>query len=171
MICVWLGPPWFNYWFSFTLTYSRISHEYSFLFIRVMNLIFVISLRRLDALTELGVFMPTECLCISVLTVASGPRMKLICCKSALNPMVVYSTDRSKVVVPVLVLFFVALLFILRDDLFYALPCVILFLCFSALLALRLPRLWKREIICFFFFFFFFFCFSYVCLICFCLIL
>ena len=21
-------PPWFNYWFSFTLAYSRISHEY-----------------------------------------------------------------------------------------------------------------------------------------------
>ena len=33
--------------------------------------------------------------------------------KSALNPPVVYSTDRSKAVVPVLVLFFVALWFIL----------------------------------------------------------
>ena len=43
---------------------------------------------------------------------------------------VVYSTDRSKVVVPVLVLLFVALWFILRGDLFYVLPCVILFLCF-----------------------------------------
>ena len=32
-ICLWLGPPWFNYWFSFALAYSRISHEYSFLFI------------------------------------------------------------------------------------------------------------------------------------------
>ena len=32
-ICLWLGPPWFNYWFSFTLAYSRISHEYSSLFI------------------------------------------------------------------------------------------------------------------------------------------
>ena len=26
------GPPWFNYWFSFTLVYSRISHGYSFFF-------------------------------------------------------------------------------------------------------------------------------------------
>ena len=43
----------------------------------------------------------------------------------------VYSTDRSKAVVPVLVLLFVALWFILRGDLFYVLPCVILFLCFS----------------------------------------
>ena len=41
----------------------------------------------------------------------------------------VYSTDRSKAVVPVLVLLFVALWFILRGDLFYILPCVILFLC------------------------------------------
>ena len=46
-----------------------------------------------------------------------------------------------------LVLLFVALWFILRSDLFYLLPCVILFFCFSALLALRLPRLGKREII------------------------
>ena len=45
-----------------------------------------------------------------------------------------------------LVLFFVALWFILRGDLFYVLPCVILFLCFSVLLALRLPRLGKREL-------------------------
>ena len=59
----------------------------------------------------------------------------------------VYSTDRSKAVAPVLVLLFVALWFILRGDLFYALPCVILFLCFSVLLALRLPRLGKRELI------------------------
>ena len=50
----------------------------------------------------------------------------------------VYSTDRSKAVVRVLVLLFVALWFILRGDLFYVLPCVILFLCFSVLLALRL---------------------------------
>ena len=60
----------------------------------------------------------------------------------------VYSTDRSKAVVPVLVLLFVALWFILRGDLFYVLPCVILFLFwFSVLLALRLPRLGKRELI------------------------
>ena len=51
----------------------------------------------------------------------------------------------SKAVVPVLVLLFVALWFILRGDLFYALPCVILFLCFSVLLALRLPHLGKRA--------------------------
>ena len=47
--------------------------------------------------------------------------------------------------VPELVLLFVALWFILRGDLFYVLPCVILFLWFSVLLASRLPRLGKRE--------------------------
>ena len=44
-------------------------------------------------------------------------------------------------------LHFVALWFILRGDLLYVFPCVILFLCFSVLLVLRLPRLGKRELI------------------------
>ena len=73
--------------------------------------------------------------------------MKLTSCKSVVNPPVVCSTDRSKAVVPVLVLLFVALWFILRGDLLYVFPCVILFLCFSVLLVLRLPRLGKRELI------------------------
>ena len=93
--------------------------------------------------------MRIEFLCVSVLRVASGPRMKLASCKSALTPPptppVVYSTDRSKAVVPVLVLFFVALCFILQGDLLYVFPCVILFLCFSVLLVLRLPCLGKRA--------------------------
>ena len=54
---------------------------------------------------------------------------------------------RSKAVVPVLVLLFVALWFIQRGDLLYVFPCVILFLCFSVLLVLQLPRLGKRELI------------------------
>ena len=72
--------------------------------------------------------MRTEFLCISVLRVASGPRVKLASCKSALNPRVIYSTDRSKAVFSVFVLLFVALWFILRGDLLYVLPCIILFL-------------------------------------------
>ena len=98
--------------------------------------------------------MRTEFLCVSVLRVASGPSVKLASCKSALTPPpppppppVVYSTDRIKAVVPVLVLFFVALWFILRGDLLYVFPCVILFLCFSVLLVLRLSRFGKRELI------------------------
>ena len=62
--------------------------------------------------------MRTELLCIFVLRVASGPRGKLAGRKSALNFSVVSSTDRSKALVPVLVLLFVALWFILRGDLF-----------------------------------------------------
>ena len=46
-----------------------------------------------------------------------------------------------------LVLLFVALWFILRGDSFYVLACVILVLCFSVLLALRLSRFGKRELI------------------------
>ena len=91
--------------------------------------------------------MRTEFLCISVLRVTSGPRVKLASCKSALNPTVVCFTDRSKAVVPVLVLLFIALWFILQGDLLYVFPCVIFFLCFLVLLVLRLPRLGKRELI------------------------
>ena len=91
--------------------------------------------------------MRTEFLCIYVLRVASGPRVKLASCKSALNPPVVCSTDCSKAVVPVLVLLLVALWFILRGDWLYVFPCVILFLCFSVLLVLQLPRLKKKELI------------------------
>ena len=74
-------------------------------------------------------------LCISVLRVVSGPRLKLASCKSDLTPppppppTVVYFAVRSKAAVPVLVLLFVALWFILRGDMFYILPCVILFSC------------------------------------------
>ena len=72
--------------------------------------------------------------------------MKLASFKSALNPPVVCSTDRSKAVVPLLVLLLVSLWFILRGDLLYVFPCVILFLCFSVLFVLRLPRLGKRVL-------------------------
>ena len=64
-----------------------------------------------DALTEVGSFMRTEVLCVSAQRVASGPRVKLASCKSALTPPlpthphththtypVVYSTGRSKAV-------------------------------------------------------------------------
>ena len=98
--------------------------------------------------------MRTKFLCISVLRVALGPRVKLASCKSALNPLVVYSTDRSKVVVPVLVLLFVALWFVVystRRFMSYLVSFVLEFLSFSVLLALRLPCLGKRELILVFF--------------------
>ena len=43
-ICLWLGLPCLNFWFSFTLSYSRISDDNSSLFTIVMNLNFVLSL-------------------------------------------------------------------------------------------------------------------------------
>ena len=67
--------------------------------------------------------MQTEFSCISVLRVAPGSSVKLAGRKRALNTPshslpVVYSSDRSKAVVPVLFLLFAALWFILRGDLF-----------------------------------------------------
>ena len=56
--------------------------------------------------------------------------MKLASCKSALNP-VVYSTDRSKAVVAVLVLLFGALWFILRGDSLYVTMCHFVLVFFS----------------------------------------
>ena len=52
-------------------------------------------------------------------------------CKSALNPQVVYSTDRSKAMVPVLVVLFVALWFILGGDFFLCFTCYFVLVFFS----------------------------------------
>ena len=99
----------------------------------------------------MGAFMRTEFLCISVLRVASGPRVKLVSCKSALTPS------------PPPPLRWFTLLTVLRrwsrcysfllHDLFNEAICfmsyLVLFcscLCFSVLLALRFPRLGKREL-------------------------
>ena len=57
----------------------------------------------------------------------------------------VYFTDRSKAVVPVLVLLFVALWFILGGDLFYVLPCVILFLCFFSPFSIAITSLGEAR--------------------------
>ena len=57
----------------------------------------------------------------------------------------VYSTDHSKAVVPVLVLLFVTLWFILRGDLFYVLPCVILFLCFFSPFSIVITSLGEER--------------------------
>ena len=57
----------------------------------------------------------------------------------------VYSTDRSKKVVPVLVLPFVALWFILRGDLFYVLLCIILFLCLFSPFSIAITSLGEER--------------------------
>ena len=89
--------------------------------------------------------MRTDFLRVSVLRVASGPRVKLVSCKSALNPPVVCSTDRSKAVVPVLVLLFVALWFILRGDLLYVFPCVIFVLVFVSPFSIAITSLGEER--------------------------
>ena len=115
--------------------------------------------------------MRIEFLCISVLRVASGPRVKLASCNSAL--FVALWFILFYVLLCVLVFFspfsiaitslgeeranlsafhtwfviatFSGPFFTLRGDLLIVVSCVSLFLCFSVLLALRLPRLRKRE--------------------------
>ena len=57
----------------------------------------------------------------------------------------VCSTDRSKAVVPVLVLLFVALWFILRGDLLYVFSCVILFSCFFSPFSIAITSLWEER--------------------------
>ena len=76
----------------------------------------------------------------------------------------VYSTDRSKAVFPVLGLLFVALWFILRGDLFncfFVCYFVLVFFCplSIAIISLGEERGFKAK------------CFSYVCSICACLVL
>ena len=88
--------------------------------------------------------MRTEFLIVSVLRVASGPRVKLASCKSALNPPVVYSTDRSKAEFQVLVLLFV--IYSTRRFVVCLSMCHFV-LVFFIFLVLRLPRLGKRELI------------------------
>ena len=160
-ICFWLGAPWFNYWFSFTLSHSRISYVLVFIYYgeEFDFKLFALMLRLMswEPLCEANFYV------FSVLRVTSGPRVKLADRKNALNPRC-FSTDRSRAVVKVLVLLFDALWFILWGDLFYVLSCVILFLCFSVLLSLPLPRLGKRELVLIW-------CFSYVYSICACLVL
>ena len=70
--------------------------------------------------------------------VALGLKVKLAGRKGALTPTlppltIVYSTDRSKVVIPMLVLLFVVLWYILRGDLFCLTLCYFVLVFFSPL--------------------------------------
>ena len=57
----------------------------------------------------------------------------------------VYSTDRFKAVVPVLVLLLVVLWFILRGDLFYDLRCVFFFCVFFSPLRIAITSLGEKR--------------------------
>ena len=91
--------------------------------------------------------MRTEFLCVSVLRVASGPMVKLASCKSALKPPVVYSADRPKAVVPVLVLLFVALWFTLRGDLFYVLTLCYFIIVFFSPFSIAITSLGEERVL------------------------
>ena len=71
--------------------------------------------------------------------------MKVASCKSALNSPVVYSADRSKAAVPVLVLLFVALWFILRGDLFYVLTLCYFVLVFFSPFSIAITSLGEER--------------------------
>ena len=88
--------------------------------------------------------MRTDFLCISVLRVASGPKVKLARCKSALNSLLVDASDRSKAVVPVFVLLFVALWFILQVDLFNVSLCHFVVVFFSPF-SIPITSLWEER--------------------------
>ena len=90
--------------------------------------------------------MRTEFLCISVLRVASGPKVKLASCKSASNPRWFALPTVLRRLVPVLVLLFVALWFILRGDLFVCLFRVsFLFLCFFSPISIAITSLVEER--------------------------
>ena len=81
-----------------------------------------------------------------VLRIISGPRVKFVQWKAFKTPPVVYTTDRSETVVPMLFLFCVALWFTLRGASCLVLPS--LCLCVSSvLLAFWSPCLGKRELV------------------------
>ena len=105
-ICLWLGPPWFNYWFSFTLSHSRISHEYSSLFIVTLNLICNFSLWCID---RLGSLYANRIFMYFRIKSCIGTQSDVSWLSRSFKSPVVYSADRSKAVVPELVLPFVPL--------------------------------------------------------------
>ena len=133
-ICLWLGTPWFLYWFTFTLTHSRISHEYSSLFVVVINFIFICLLWCIDD------FFMYFCIKISI-----GIQKKVVSCKSALTPLLHTPGGLSYWRVgPDLLLSGVCYEAICFK---VFLPGVILFLRFLVLWALRLPRLEESAIL------------------------
>ena len=97
--------------------------------------------------------MRTEFLCMSVLRVALGPRVKLASCKSALTtpapprptPTMVYSTDRSKAVVLVLVLLFCCFVVYSTRRFVLVLPGDILFLFFFSPFSIAITSLGEER--------------------------
>ena len=81
-VCLWLGPPWFSCWFSFTLPYSGIGRGCSSLFIVVINFVFVFSLWCTCWVGGLCAGRVFVYFCIGV---ALGPGVELAGCEGALS--------------------------------------------------------------------------------------
>ena len=89
--------------------------------------------------------MPKCCSIRSCLNLLVRTKLMLSDRQYQTTALTAISTDRSKAVVPVLVLLFVALWFILRGDLFYVLHCVILFLRFFSPFSIVITSLGEER--------------------------
>ena len=146
---------------GFHLAYGRITHEYSSLFIIVINLIFMFSLWCIDWVGSLYANRMFMYFCIKS---SIGTQVKLASCKSAwtLPPPTPtrttppHPTPRPHCtwwftlltvlrLVPVLVLLYVALWFILRGDLFYVLLCVIFAVVFFSPFSIAITSLGEEA--------------------------
>ena len=107
MVCLWLGPPWLNYWCSLTPARSgcRNSHGYSSLFVRLIYLIFFFFFFFFFAMMHwVGSQYANRllmCFCIKISTGSQGEVSRLYHC---FKPAVV-----NTAVVPVLLLRCIAL--------------------------------------------------------------
>ena len=79
------------------------------------------------------------------LGVWEGLRFVIVALPGLFSYLFFYSTDRSKAVVPVLFLLYVALWFILRGDLVYVLPCVIFVLVFLSPFSIAITSLGEER--------------------------
>ena len=120
--------PWvlvFVYHSDYFFFFNFILFFYFFIFFLFFYL-FILFMFSLWRVSWVGAYMRAGFLCVAVLRVAFGPRVRTPGCESALDPPppshlpppVVCSAGCYKAVVPVWVLLFHALWFILRGDLF-----------------------------------------------------
>ena len=135
---LWLVPPWFGCWFSFTLACVGINHECSSLFVMVIDLIFVLSLWCIIWVGGLCASRVFVCFCVGSCV---GARWGWLAVK-------VLWTPRWFTLLAVLRRWsrcwsYSLLLCGLFYEAFYVLPCVILFLCFFSPYSIVITSLGK----------------------------
>ena len=78
MLCLWPGPPWFNWWFPLTLACSGVLAKSTLSFFRHSDRFdFVFSLRCID-LVRKPLCEPIFLCIFFVLRITSGPRAKFV---------------------------------------------------------------------------------------------